>query len=250
MTTSLDRQRRYWDDLARLDPLWAILTESDRKHGGWVLEDFFSTGETEIDGVMAVAETLGRPVGRISALDFGCGVGRITRALARRFREATGVDVSEAMVAVARKLNFSLPTCKFLRNAAPHLEQFSDHSFDLIYSNRVLQHVPTRAGIKRYVREFVRTLKEGGLLTFQLPSYIPVRHRIQIRRRLYGLFRALGLGRGVLYEKLGLHPMSMTFVPEEEVCALIRAAGGRILDVREDPLHGAPIRSHTYYVTR
>ena len=78
--------------------LWAILSYSDRKFGAWDREEFFRTGEVEIEELMARAEELGRPVGRASALDFGCGVGRLTRALSAHFESCLGLDISETMV--------------------------------------------------------------------------------------------------------------------------------------------------------
>src|SRR5258707_1026679 len=43
----LARQRRDWDELAAFDPLWAILTQREKKVGGWDLDEFLATGERE-----------------------------------------------------------------------------------------------------------------------------------------------------------------------------------------------------------
>ena len=45
------------------------------------------------------------PVDNQSALDFGCGVGRLSHALADLFLNVTGIDVSPTMVAKANELN-------------------------------------------------------------------------------------------------------------------------------------------------
>ena len=50
-------------------------------------------------------EDLGVTVSRGRALDFGCGAGRLTRALAARFESVVGVDVADAMLDKARALN-------------------------------------------------------------------------------------------------------------------------------------------------
>lgn len=52
---------------------------------------------------MECAATLGHPRERGVALDFGCGVGRLTRALAAFFDRATGVDISSSMIEEAKK---------------------------------------------------------------------------------------------------------------------------------------------------
>src|SRR5205809_501859 len=83
---SLRKQKRDWNDLADLDPLWAILSHKNKKFR-WDLNEFFSTGQTEIDKTIKIAEQLDYPRDWDLALDFGCGVGRLTRALAKNFQE-------------------------------------------------------------------------------------------------------------------------------------------------------------------
>jgi tRNA/tmRNA/rRNA uracil-C5-methylase (TrmA/RlmC/RlmD family) len=100
----LDRQAQDWNELARLDPYWAILTAAGKRYGGWDSDEFFAIGAVEVAAMMERFERLGRPQQRERALDFGCGVGRITRALAQHFEEAVGVDISKDMVRRAQEL--------------------------------------------------------------------------------------------------------------------------------------------------
>ena len=60
----------------------------------WDAKDFFQTGVTEIDRVMEYAATLPVSFARHRALDFGCGIGRLTQALASHFSEVHGVDIA------------------------------------------------------------------------------------------------------------------------------------------------------------
>lgn len=119
----LNSHKRDWEDLGKVDPLWAILSSPEKKFGNWNIDDFFVTGTIEIDKAMACAAKLGHPAGREVALDFGCGVGRLTRALARHFRHCHGVDISESMLARARELNAS-----FSNSTVPHHREFSGES--------------------------------------------------------------------------------------------------------------------------
>jgi ubiquinone/menaquinone biosynthesis C-methylase UbiE len=96
------------------------------------------------------------------------------------------------MIAAARKLNGAYPNCKFILNGNPDLRMFPDHHFDLVYCMLVLQHLPTRAAIATYVADLARVLAPDGLLVCQIPSHIPLRRRLQLRRRLYGILRSLG----------------------------------------------------------
>jgi SAM-dependent methyltransferase len=247
---SLRRHQRDWEDLGDLDPCWAILAYPERKFGRWDLEEFFRSGEQEIARLAVDMQRLGHPARRERALDFGCGVGRLTRALAPHFRQCYGVDVSAPMIAAARKLNAAFPNCQFVVNDNPDLRMFTDGHFDLIYSVLVLQHLPTRAAIAAYVADFARVLAPGGLLVCQIPSHIPLRRRIQPRRRLYGILRGLGVAPHVLYHRLGLFPMRMTALAEQDVRALLTAAGARVLEARADAMASTAIESRTYYVTK
>src|SRR5438034_9687481 len=99
------RHVRDWEELAELDPLWAVLSDPGRSGGRWPIDEFFATGEGEVSGALDVAANLGRPQEFEQALDFGCGLGRLTRALAGRFRRCVGGDVSPRMIVRARERN-------------------------------------------------------------------------------------------------------------------------------------------------
>lgn len=88
---SFDGHKRDWEAMAEIDPLWAILTDSGKRGGGWTPEDFFAQGELEIAEMLAAAAAVGGPATGARALDFGCGAGRLTRALGNRFDESVGV---------------------------------------------------------------------------------------------------------------------------------------------------------------
>jgi ubiquinone/menaquinone biosynthesis C-methylase UbiE len=178
---------------------------------------------------MKSAEELALPHQRKSALDFGCGVGRMARSLASHFESYTGVDISEPMIARAREWNFDCPQCRFILNTTGDLRVFDSGSFDLIYSRFVLQHLPSRALVESYLRDFIRILKPGGLLVFQLPCRIGLLHRLQPRRRLYTLLRGIGVSERLLLGPLKLTPMAMRAVPETEVAGFVQAVGGRLV---------------------
>ena len=43
--------QREWEDLANLDPLFAILTDKSKQFGRWSREEFFASGQQEIDAL-------------------------------------------------------------------------------------------------------------------------------------------------------------------------------------------------------
>jgi ubiquinone/menaquinone biosynthesis C-methylase UbiE len=227
-TDVLERHKQEWEELASVDPLWAILTGAERRGGRWELAEFFDTGETEISEVLRIVDALGEPVRRERALDFGCGVGRLSRPLAERFRECVGLDISEGMVKLARELNVDRQNCRFVVNAAPDLKQFDSGSFDFVYSSLVLQHMPSSEMVEAYVGEFLRVLCPGGLAVLQTLSHIPFALRLQPRRRVYAFLRTLGLSEQLLLMRMKLTPARGLAVTEAKMREFIGRHGGTV----------------------
>jgi ubiquinone/menaquinone biosynthesis C-methylase UbiE len=250
---ALDQQEQDWQEMAELDPYWAILTKPGTRFGQWDSDAFFATGPPEVKAVMERAAILGYPRQHHLALDFGCGLGRVTRALTGYFEEVIGLDISETMIRRAQELSGDLEGVSFVVNRAADLRSLEGASFDFIYSVIVLQHVADTNAIRSYIADFCRVLRPGGLLVFQLPSHIPAIFRLQWRRRLYVSLRRLGLGAPLLYRRLHLLPIAMSSVPESEITSLLDRSGARLLDVDTHAATGllnAGVRSCTYWATR
>ena len=213
------QQASDWDDLATVDPLWAVLSADGKRNGGWDLDEFFATGEADVAAILTTAAELGRPARTGTALDFGCGVGRLTRALAGRFTTALGVDVSPRMVEQAGRLNSETATATFETADEP-----PPGPFDLVLANLVLQHLPSKALARVYVERLIRATAPDGLTVFQLPTKLPLARRIQPRRRLYAALRKLNLDPQRLHAA-GLHPVRMLALPEADVRATVEQAG-------------------------
>jgi SAM-dependent methyltransferase len=245
--TTLDRHRRDWEDLAEIDPLWAILASPETRGGRWDVDAFFASGEAEIAEVLRSAETLGYPRRRERALDFGCGVGRLTRALSESFDDAVGLDISVEMIRLARELNDGRP-CRFEVNDRGDLGGLEPASFDFVYSSLVLQHMPSTEVIRSYIGEFLRVVRPDGLIVFQSVEHLPRARRIQPRRRVYSVLRRLGLPHDVLVEKLRLVPVRMTAISQDDVRRTVAARGGVIERVEGQPEPADGARSVRYYV--
>ena len=165
----LQRLKRNWDAFGRHDPLWAVLGLPDKRGNRWDVDEFFAWGRDEIDRVLDYVQSLGLVVPRGRALDFGCGVGRLTQALAVHFDEVDGVDIAPSMIRLADRFNRHPKSCRYHLNDRSDLRSFPDRSFDFVYSNITLQHIEPIYST-RYIREFVRVLSEPGVLVFQIPS--------------------------------------------------------------------------------
>jgi SAM-dependent methyltransferase len=224
--SSASTQARDWDDLALVDPFWAVLATDGKRGGGWDIDEFLATGEADVEHVLATADHLGRPARRERALDFGCGVGRLTRALARRFDEAVGVDVSGRMVEHARRLNADTANATFAVG-----DELPPDGFDLVVANLVLQHLPSRALARVHIERLVEAARPDGLVVFQVPTHVPVASRLQPRRRLYGALRSR-----VSPQRLnaaGLHPVRLLALPEADVRATVERAGATVAHAEE-----------------
>lgn len=186
-----------------------------------------------MEQLFSVISTFGLPRHFDRALDFGSGAGRFLPHFKSRFREVWGVDISREMIEVAKKHN---PDCRFYLNSATDLEAFPSEHFDLVYSFLVLQHLPGKAIISRYVSEFIRVLRAGGIAAFQAPEHLGIRWRIQPRRRMYHLLRTVGL-RSEWLQSWSLLPMKFTAISKEKVLSTVEGMGGRIvkIEVLEQP---------------
>ncbi len=246
---SVARDRRDWEALARTDPLWAVWTHPERRGGGWAghEKEFFDVGAGEVASILAAGARHGRPLTRRRALDFGCGVGRLSRAVAAHFGEVLGLDVSHAMVERARELNADVPGCRFEVNAAVGLPALEDRSFDLVISLITLQHVSDKRAVRSYLRELARVLAPGGLMAVQLPLNVPRRVRWHPARALHALARASGRPPGWLAP----WAMHLGGLPQDQAEECLRAGGAQLLEVLPDGRTGSElIPSRLYLGTR
>jgi SAM-dependent methyltransferase len=169
VSVGLDDVRATWEFIGRDDPFWGVLSWEGTERGGWDLDRFFDEGERDIAAILDEARALNVQLETGDVLDFGCGVGRLSRALASRFERVTGIDISAPMIEQANRLvAIEHPNCSFIVNAKRRLP-FPNDRFDLVVSLIVLQHLPPRLA-RSYVSEFMRVLRPGGVAIFQIPS--------------------------------------------------------------------------------
>ncbi|MBI2664975.1 class I SAM-dependent methyltransferase [Candidatus Woesearchaeota archaeon] len=217
---SIKNLQRNWEGFARKDPLWAICSEPGKMQNRWNKEEFFLTGRKEIDAVMSNLAALKLRVGKGAALDFGCGVGRLTQALSGYFRSCCGVDISPTMVKLANEFNKYPKKCSYRLNASGELSIFEDSCFSFIYSSIVFQHMhpSLTAG---YLKEFLRIASPGAVMVFQVPERKKGSSFTLHPRTLAGKFLA-AVGFGLR--------MEMHYVSEEKVRKMLEPA--EIVDVK------------------
>lgn len=106
------------------------------------IEAFHASGRADVARLMQwCVEDLGMaPGGR--SLDIGCGVGRLTLAMAARAEKVVGFDPSEPMLALAR----TRAALEGSTNAV-FVDRLPDGPFDWINSYIVFQHIPPKEGL-------------------------------------------------------------------------------------------------------
>ncbi|MEZ4749934.1 MAG: class I SAM-dependent methyltransferase [Bdellovibrionota bacterium] len=242
--------RKRWEKNARLDPMWAILAQPSKENGGWDPEAFFEPGRRSLDSALerVGVNFVGAPFDR--ALDFGCGMGRISQALAARGREVHGVDISEEMVRLAREHNQFPANCSYHHNPTTDLSLFQSETFDFVYCVIVLQHMPP-ALMKGYLKEFLRVLSRQGQILVQIPAE---RNDTTWLHRCKDWLRPLlpiDVADSLRTKKqAGVPILEMYGMPQAQVKECVERNGGKILRVEADKHAGPAWTSYTYLIAR
>jgi len=259
-----------WDSLAKDDAMDAVLTGSKSDES-----EFYATGERDVNAIIASLNAICPNLQKREALDFGCGLGRLTFPLADHFGKVVGVDISEEMLKQAAANQRKPRNVDLLHNDKEILQPFAKNSFDFVLSLIVLQHVPRRLSLK-YISEFLRITRPGGTILFQAvtqatglkastqhdhwkgkplnwdsPSLPKLIYRASCRV-LRWIPRKLTSHRMACYLKLrkGETIMQMNPIPRRIIERAIAKGGGEVLDAREDKRAGSDFESIQFIVRK
>jgi ubiquinone/menaquinone biosynthesis C-methylase UbiE len=239
---NLRRLQKQWNALGETDPLWAIITLPEKRGGKWDPEELFAWGRDEIERLLTYVQGMGLEIRHETALDFGCGVGRLTQALADHFGEVHGVDIAPSMIRHAERFNRHGARCHYHVNTSDDLGLFEPDLFDFVYTNVTLQHMEPRYA-KRYVVEFLRVMRPGAVVIFQVPSELQPppepppagRARRFLKRVLPGPVLSLNRTlRRVRRWRPRKPRMEMHGILKPEVIELLESHGGVVVDVQPD----------------
>lgn len=158
-----------WHIIGQSNPYYGVITD-DRFKSDVITEqakeEFYEGGLSEIEGHLHAMRQHFGTFAPASALDFGCGVGRLTRGLATFIGDVVGVDVSTGMLGEARR--FTKPGLIFA-------DVIPDRSFDWLVSIIVFQHIVPERGYA-LLRQLLGSLALGGGVTLQFVIYRDQRH--------------------------------------------------------------------------
>lgn len=107
------------------------------------------------------------------ALDIGCGIGRMERAISGRLQHIIGIDLSPAMIAEARRRSAAIANAAFSVCDGRGLSLFANHRFDLILA---VDSFPCMVAVgseiaARHIADAAGLLRPGGSLAIFNYSY-------------------------------------------------------------------------------
>lgn len=155
LAARLRSDREFWNAAAREDAYFAVLSSPESRDPSTREAYFDATASEDLRrlGWFLHAES--------RVLDLGCGVGRLTKALAHRCAEVIGVDISAEMVAIARARTAASPNVRIVETDGSSLACVATGTVDFVVSLLCLIHVDRRAAF-RYFHEIRRVLAPGG----------------------------------------------------------------------------------------
>jgi 2-polyprenyl-3-methyl-5-hydroxy-6-metoxy-1,4-benzoquinol methylase len=156
----LKTSREFWEEKATENAAWYI--SSYGSYHNRDMDGFWQSGDTIWDDLKR--ETGYMPDPTHIVVDIGCGIGRLTRAIAREVGHVHGFDISRNMLQEARKL--ALPNAAFYETEGNSLRPLPDKSCDLVLAYNVLQHMPNTDVLGQYLREMTRVSR--GMIAFTL----------------------------------------------------------------------------------
>jgi ubiquinone/menaquinone biosynthesis C-methylase UbiE len=198
IASAVTAMRDTWNYLANENAMHHIASREQN----WTENNFFDSGERDtakyLDPVLA---RLGFNPQDKKLLEIGCGVGRMSFSLARRFGEVDSLDISPEMIkrAIEYKEKFGVRNVHFHLGCGKDLAGFGEEQFDFCFSYIVFQHIPSVDLIFDYVREIGRVLKPAGGFLVQVNGY----PHIRLTKSLYlvagvrdtGRLRKYGIGK-------------------------------------------------------
>ena len=156
--------RRFWDRRARENAFFFVDSRLDYHEPD--LDWFWEEGERHLAEVLARVGARFEPGDEV--VEVGCGVGRMTRPIAKRAKSVRALDVSPRMLEMAREHNPALTNVDWIEGDGVSLRPIPDASADACFSYVVFQHIPDPEVTYGYVREMGRVLRPGGLAAFQV----------------------------------------------------------------------------------
>lgn len=172
MARAIAKVKAAWSELGLTQPHHSVLTHEkflppniDRS-----LDEFWQSGEKEAERVVATLKYYGVEAAGKTLVEYGCGVGRVTWALASSFAHVFAYDISGNHLAVAEERLRALGVSKVTLFQCADSFLGDLQPCDVFYSHIVFQHNPPPV-INALISTALKALKPEGVAIFQVPIY-------------------------------------------------------------------------------
>jgi len=183
---------RGWEELAQLDPLWAVASSPQLRHGKWDEEEFYAVGRGKVRKLMKRLDELRVPERSARAPRLRMRRRSPDIAARRPLREGRRRRHRPSMLALARTRAAGRPGLEFRLDDTGDQSLLAGESFDLVYCGLVLQHLPSVAAALACLERLCAAVGPGGALVVQIAIWLRVHGPLRIRQRLYTLLRRAG----------------------------------------------------------
>lgn len=214
-----------WRRIARVPNLYYhILSWPEKQDQGWTSEEFYATGEAEWGDFSGQWRHYAPDLGG-TCVEIGCGVGRLTRALAGSFERVVALDVSAEMIARAERV---VPPNVELELVDGSAIPVADGTVDAVFSAIVLQHLERFDDVRAYLADAHRALRPGGSAMLNVAIAHRPRGVLERARAELGIRRSRrGLRRGRVHALVRWREY-----PLEQVLGALREIGYAEIEFR------------------
>lgn len=215
-----------WTGLGESEPHWSVVSTKEFKANtiGENIQKFNSSGHTEIENLKRMLSRVGMQ-GKIgpakTVLEYGCGVGRVTRWLSEIFDNVIGVDISASHLNLAEKYfsEAGRQNISLIQVYSPgDIQRLPE--FDFVYSKIVLQHNPPPV-IALILNILAEKLRPGGVGVIQIPTYA-LRYQFKIHEYMKSMDK--------------ISAMEMHILPQQDIFEILSSHNCIPLEVSRDHL--------------
>lgn len=225
-----------WEKFGRTNPYYAVYMLDKFKVeniDSSAREQFFQSGEDYVQRIWQDIERYFiadfRPN---AAVDFGCGVARLTLPIATRSRKVTAVDISENMIREGRAnaASYDIGNVDFVKDSS-NLSSFTG-GFDFIHSFIVFQHIKPKIG-EVIFRKLIKTLLPGGIgvihFTYSNKHYSS---KQKFRTKLYRDFKSVYKLRNIVLRRVDEQFMPIYYYDLNKLFLILQENGCHNCHVR------------------
>jgi ubiquinone/menaquinone biosynthesis C-methylase UbiE len=227
MSKNFGQLQTTWNNFGEVEPFWSVLTNPEYGYNNInedLIKNFYDTGIGTVDFMETILQENGYTFNNKIVLDFGCGVGRLTKACLNLASECYGMDISENHLNVARK---NVPEAQYFLvedyNQLPKLP----NNPDIIISIMVLQHVRPDL-IEHYINLLLKTLNVNGVALLHIPYHINHYNNVHDQ----------------------INVMEMHFVPKKHILKIVGNNKCKVLGIQELDFCGGGIKNCIYVIKK